>query len=106
MSQIKLPPVDKAKAAIIEELTKPEEKPVLSAPSTDDLSIDSLLQEGLKSIYMLMRVIRDDIRTGNPERNTVMNLKDAMAMLHELREKEQDLLESLSDEELEKATQK
>lgn len=102
MSRRKLPPIDPIREAIVDNLTKPEPKAQLSEPKGTDISIDSLLQDGLKSIHMLMRVIRDDIRSGAPERNTVMNLKDAMAMLHELKEKEQDLLDKLSDEDLAK----
>lgn len=67
-----------------------------------DLDIDSLMKRGLAAIARLMRVITTDISTGCPSRETVQNLKDAMSMLKDLKERETELLESMSDEELEK----
>ena len=66
-----------------------------------DLSIDSLMQEGLAAIHGVMQACRREAANGNPSRGSVQNLKDAMAMLHQLKEKEAEILEHLTDEELE-----
>lgn len=72
-----------------------------------EVSIDSLLSEGLASIHQVMERIKFEVRDGvSISRNTVMNLKDVMTLLHALKEKEADLLEEMSDEELEKAAKK
>lgn len=77
-----------------------------SAPLTNetprtDVTIDELMARGLANIERLMRVISIDISGGTPERNTVMNLKDCMAMLQTLKEHESALLEDATDEQLE-----
>jgi hypothetical protein len=72
-----------------------------SSTIVTDLSIDKLLQEGLINIYGIMRAIKADVGTGMPSRESVMNLKDIMAMLRDLKKDEKDLIEKLSDEELE-----
>lgn len=70
-------------------------------PEAKDLDIDKLMQEGLELIHGVLRCVRTGVKGGAPSRNDVMNLKDAMAMLHALKEKEQDILDEMSDEELE-----
>ncbi len=67
-----------------------------------DLSIDSLMQEGLAALHGVMKACRREAANGNPSRESVQNLKDAMAMLHQLKEKEKEILESMTDEELAK----
>ena len=64
--------------------------------------VDDLLLEGLWEIQRLLECVRRDIDTGDPDRDTTQNLRDCMAMLHELKKREQELLDSLTDEELEK----
>jgi hypothetical protein len=66
-----------------------------------DLSIDTLLTRGLNTIDRVMKLVSREVSTGVASRESVMNLKDCMLMLHDLKEKEQELLESLSDAELE-----
>jgi len=97
--------IDPIKAAIIDkalETAAPPSAP--QEPTDDDLSIDDLLRRGLKEIYKLMRVISREISTGSPDRNTVMNLRDTMAMLATLKDKEDSLLAEKSTEDLEKLT--
>lgn len=65
-----------------------------------DPSIDSMLKRGLENLDRLMRVITKDLSTGSPSRETVMNLKDAMSMLQTLKEREEEILEEMTDEEL------
>lgn len=86
-------------------LDGPEVEPEIVAErdAPPDLSIDSMLQRGLAAIDRLMRVITLDISGGHPSRETVMSLKDCVFMLNTLKEKENELLESMSEEELEKA---
>ena len=67
-----------------------------------DISIDSLLQKGLLAIDRTMKAILMDTATGTPSRESIMNLKDVMAMLHELKKKEEELLGNLSEDELKK----
>lgn len=69
-----------------------------------DVSIDDLFKKGLLAIHRLMSLINQEILIGMPERDTVANLKDCMAMLEALKKREQDLIEKMSDEELEEYT--
>lgn len=70
-----------------------------------DLSIDGLMQEGLAALHGIMTACRREAANGNPSRESVQNLKDAMSMLHQLKEKEAEILETLTDEELAKAAE-
>jgi hypothetical protein len=79
------------------EVPKPE--PV---PSRTDVSIDSLLNKGLLAIERTMRHIVERSVHGVLERSDVQNLKDLMVLLQELKEKEDDILNKMTDEELEK----
>jgi hypothetical protein len=87
------------KEPVVEETKAPE-------PIPEDLSIDDLMGRGLKAIYGIMRAITADVATGDPSRFTVMNLKDVMAILQTLKKDEKDLLNKLSDNELEKIAKK
>lgn len=71
-------------------------------PTHTDVSIDLLLNRGLLAIERTMKFIVTKSCTGGLERNDVMNLKDLMVLLQDLKEKEDDILEKMSDEELEK----
>jgi hypothetical protein len=73
--------------------------PILSEP-TSDISIDKLLNNGLLALQKSMRFILHSIEAQGPTRETIQNLKDCMLMLHELKEKEAELLKDLSEEEL------
>lgn len=76
-------------------------------PVPDNISIDALLATGLNAIYRTMRFLMGEIASSaGPTRETIMNLKDVMTMLHDLKKKEQDLLDDISDEELEKMSRK
>lgn len=66
-----------------------------------DISIDDLMKKGLLAIQRVMQACLIDASTGVPSRESVMNLKDIMAMLHELKKKEQELMDEMSEEELE-----
>lgn len=80
--------------------------PISIDPVAEDISIDNLIGRGLVALDRLMKVIMINISSGAPNRDTVMNLRDAMAMLHSLKEKEKELIDGLSDEALEKIAKK
>lgn len=81
---------------------RPNEEPT---PATD-VSIDDLLKSGLEAIRVALAVVRAEINMKSFERDTIMNLKDILAMLRELKKDEKDFLSKLTDEELEKLTKK
>lgn len=70
-----------------------------------DLSIDGLMKQGLEALHDVMRSCRKEASMAMPSRECVMNLKDCMAMLHQLKEKEQEILDGMSDEDLGKAAE-
>lgn len=78
----------------------------IAPPLDTELSIDELLKQGLKQVHMLLQVLQAQISSGSPSRDTVMNLKDCMAMLHSLKEKETELLENLSLDDLKSKVQR
>ncbi len=98
----KLPPIDPTKESIVEKALESPKPANIPEPSTLDLSIDEMLKSGLKQIYKLLRVISDDITSRTFTRETVQNLKDCMTMLHDLKQKEDEVLDTLSQEDLEK----
>lgn len=67
-----------------------------------DISIDSLIGIGLLGLDRLMKSILRHITAETYERDTVMNLKDVMTMLHSLKAIEKEQLAELSDDDLEK----
>lgn len=107
----KLPPVSKWKEDLISSSantaspppSSPDESAVSSIPP--DTGIDDMLKRGLATIDRIMRSSMMEASTGEPSRESVMNLRDCMNMLTELREKEQEILGKMSDEELEKAAE-
>lgn len=72
-------------------------------PEGKDLSIDALMRQGLEAIHGVMRSCLAEAKSGVPSRESVQNLKDVMVLLEGLKEREEALLEEMSDEELEKA---
>lgn len=74
----------------------------LSSESSSDISIDKLLDNGLLALQKSMNFILHSITAQGPTRESIQNLKDVMVMLHELKEKENELLKDLSEEELKK----
>lgn len=75
-------------------------------PETKDLSIDGLMKQGLEALHDVMRSCRQEAKGATPSRECVMNLRDCMAMLHQLKEKEQEILEGMSNEALEEVIKK
>lgn len=79
---------------------EPTLEPLAKLESARGLSIDQLLGKGLYTLDLLMKTLLEEVSTHTYDRETVMNLKDAMSMLHELKKKEKDLLDNMSEEEL------
>jgi hypothetical protein len=84
-----------------------EAKPV---KATEDVLVDAdatgTIMYGLNSIKTMMQLIRADINSGLPGRDTIQNLKDCMMLLFEVQKKEREMLEDLSDEDLAKIANK
>lgn len=76
---------------------KPEQE---ATGPAGDISIDDLLEKGLYMLHLLMKSIQTQISTHTYDRDTIMNLKDTMSMLHELKKREKELLDKLSEAEL------
>lgn len=68
----------------------------------EDISIDELMGKGLMAIYGIMKSINNEVRSEKYKRNTVMNLKDVMAILKELKKEELAILSKMNDEEISK----
>lgn len=77
-----------------------EQVPSSPAPEPSDISIDDLMKAGLQAIKGTMKAIMADVNTGMPSRETVMNLKDVMGMLKELKKEERELLDNMTEEQL------
>lgn len=68
-------------------------------------SLDGLLAMGLLAIKRSLQAVNEHITSQYPlvpDREAIMDLKDIMSMLHELKKKESEILEELSTEDLEK----
>lgn len=90
---------DGTSSKVLETKKSSEPKPIVDEP---ERSIDELLNRGLMSIGRTMVTLTGMINAGNVDREVIGCLKDCMTMLHELKKKEKELLEGLSDEELDK----
>lgn len=76
------------------------------APLETDLSIDALKHKGLQTIQKIMNAVWQEASIGMPARESIMSLKDCMTMLKDLKNEERELLESMSDEQLEALAKK
>jgi hypothetical protein len=76
------------------------EKKIYIQDESED--IDELLKRGLSNISKMMKIISEQATEGTFDRDTVQNLKDLMTMLKDLKKQQQDLLDTMSDAELEK----
>lgn len=96
----RMPKIDPAKDKLVEDMLKPE-------PSSEpiDISIDQLMNKTLRAIDLTLAGTIAEIKTHGgattPSRECVANLKDCLSMLSDLKKKEQDLLDSMTDEALE-----
>lgn len=86
------------------EVPSPEKVPTPKRTDTDD--IDELMKRGLLNISRMMAKITEQSNDGDFDRETVQNLKDLMNMLSDLKKREQDLLDNMTDEQLHKLNEK
>lgn len=63
--------------------------------------LDTIMHLGVRNLSKMMNSITKSVNGSVWDRETVQNLKDIMAMLSDLKKREQDLLDSMSDEQLE-----
>lgn len=87
----------------------PKAKLAKGVVTDDSLSIDVLMRAGLTAINRTLHSLLQDINAASPNspsRETIQSLKDVMAMLRDLKKDEKDLLDTMSDEELEKLASK
>lgn len=63
-------------------------------------SVDSLLETGLQTLGRAMQAVNLEIFNAGPSRESINNLKDIMAMLHEIKKREAELTKDLSEDEL------
>lgn len=71
---------------------------------SSDISIDNLLKSGLTTIQQIMTRLELESKIGIPERESIQSLKDCMAMLHELKKHEKELLDDLDEADLTELT--
>lgn len=81
-------------------ITKKPEPPKKEESEEDSVNIDKLRHRGLRSIHGIIRAIETDVGSGHPARETIMNLKDIMAILKDLKAEERDYLDSLDETQL------
>lgn len=68
-----------------------------------DVSIDTVLKDGLINIKRIMDAIGGITVKGSiPDRTVVQSLKDCIQMLSDLKKTEQDLLDDMSEDDIKK----
>jgi hypothetical protein len=80
-------------------------KPPASLP-LDDVSLDEIAGRIITSLNRASRHLLENITAGSVDRETIGALKDIAAVLKDLRKEEKDILEQLTDEELDKMIRK
>lgn len=68
----------------------------------NDISIDKLLTDGLLGIYREVKNLLYLSAKGKLGKDSARDLRDTVKLLFELKDREKDLLENLSNEDLEK----
>jgi hypothetical protein len=76
--------------------------PPAETPKDSDLNIDELMRTGLRAVYGILRSCLAESLKPDPSRQAVQNLESAMKILQVLKEQEAELLDKMSDEDLEK----
>jgi hypothetical protein len=80
---------------------KAQEVEAQDEPYTD-VSIDTLLRRGLSTIDLIMKNCKSQVKSGEAApREAVQNLKDCMAMLKDLKQQESDVLDGMTDDQVE-----
>lgn len=71
--------------------------------STNAKSIDDLLVIGKAGVERLLGLIVSNITAGSCDRETAQVLKDCLSILHDLKAREDELFDTMSEEDLERA---
>jgi hypothetical protein len=98
-SKRRLPPYDAAKSAEVDKLTATPPIPV--APTSADDSLDAILQLQLAGLSRLTRSLVRDITAGVITKETPNQLATCIKVTMELKQRELELLEQLTAEDLE-----
>ncbi len=69
-------------------------------PKLTDISLDELLSKSILILYREIRSLLLESSTGKLCKDSAQSLRDYIKLLNELKEREKDVLESLSDEQL------
>ena len=73
-----------------------------SIESPRGVSIDDLLFRGLYALDLMLKHLLHEVTTHAYTRDTILNLKDVMGMLQELKKKESELIDNMSEEDIKK----
>jgi hypothetical protein len=79
------------------------EPPALPEP---ELSLDDIAKRVIQALERATKHLLEAISKGDVDRDTIGALKDCASVLKDLRKDEKELLESLSDEDLEKVAKR
>lgn len=102
MSSRRLPPLDAHKAAIIAKALENSNTPEPLAAG--DISLDAILGKQLLALERVTRQLVLSASTGNMTKDEIYSLSTCIKITLELKGLEKDIIEDLSDEDLEKAT--
>lgn len=80
------------------QMQAPKEKPV--DPSTSEISVDRLIDDGLLILYREIRNLKMLSANGKLEPNDAKDLRDHVKLLFELQLRQNQILKNLTDEEL------
>lgn len=101
MSGRRIPPIDDNKALIVDRALETKKAP---KPSTIvDISIDSILSKQLLALERVTKQLVFRSTSGEMTRDEIQSLATCIKITLDLKSGEKDLLDSLSDEELEEA---
>lgn len=76
------------------------EPPPLPDPLISDISVDSLIGDGLLVLYREMRQLKALSVSGKLDANSSRDLRDHLKLLFEIKDRESGLLKDLTDERL------
>jgi hypothetical protein len=81
-------------------------QPEVKLPPISEISISSLLDDGLLTLFREMKNLKSASVNGKLSANDAKDLRDHLKLLFELKDREEQLLRGLTDEDLEKQARK
>jgi len=84
----------------------PDEKVVVPDPVISEISIDSLINDGLLALYREIKQLLALSSKGKLDVASARDLRDHVKLLFEIKDREADMLRSLSEEDLKKMLNK